>query len=143
MEGTIFCDMCGKEVPRRSFKHKYCSECSQSKQVKQIQEAKHRAKKKREAEEAAEAKRREQEKALNSLTATGKSTARVVAEARAFGMTYGTYTAAIRDGSIERILHAKGFTDPEAVLRGLTIRGENHLALTSMVDIIAADMRGG
>lgn len=115
MEPTLICRECGRETKRNSQSQKYCPGCAIARRAR-LNEA---SRLRRKAEAAGKTPNGER---LNSLTIGDKRTARIVAEARAFGMTYGTYTAAIRDGSIERVLRAKGFDDPEAVLRELTIK---------------------
>ena len=118
MELTLICRECGRETRRNSPSQKFCPGCAINRRAR-LNEA---SRLRRKAEAADKALNGDQADQLNTLTIGNKRTARIVAEARAFGMTYGTYTAAIRAGSIERVLKAKGFTDPEAVLRELTIK---------------------
>lgn len=119
MTEFLICGECGRETKRNAANQKYCPGCAILRRHRLNEESKER---RRNEAILRGIKGDEETELLNTLTTKGKRLARIVAEARAFGMTYGTYTAAIRDGSIERILRAKGFTDPEAVLRGLTIK---------------------
>ena len=116
MKELMKCAECGRIIERNAPSQKFCKECAASRRYQKS--------KARRAQKRIEAalKQEEDPALLNTLTTKGKSVPRIIAEARAFGMTYGTYTAAIRDGSIERVLRAKGFADPEAVLRGLDIK---------------------
>ena len=68
-----------------------------------------------EAYAAATGKRRSK----NIFCTTGKSLKQIDAECRLFGMSYGQYTAACREGTIEQILKLKGFKNPKAVLKKL------------------------
>lgn len=115
----INCAMCGIEMERTSPKHKYCKVCAYERVKRSAKAAKEREKRER---EVALVKEKSQEDMLCVLTLAGKTANRITAEARAFGMTYGTYSAAVRDGSIDKILKAKGFTDPEAILREVSIK---------------------
>ena len=115
----IRCEECGREIVRNSPKHKYCGECAYERVKRGNKEIRERKKREK---QVALAKEKSQEDMLCVLTLAGKTANRITAEARAFGMTYGTYSAAVRDGSIDKILKAKGFDDPEAILREVSIK---------------------
>lgn len=119
MGEIIRCEECGIEMERTSPKHKYCKVCAYERVKRGNKEIRERKKRER---EAALAKEKSQEDMLCVLTLAGKTANRITAEARAFGMTYGTYSAAVRDGSIDKILKAKGISDPEAILREVSIK---------------------
>ncbi|MBO5976258.1 MAG: hypothetical protein J6P94_03675 [Oscillospiraceae bacterium] len=89
-------------MDRTAPNQKYCYKCSRRK--------KRPAKKK---------KKSLQERLCDHRDLHGKSLARVDAEAKAFGLSYGQYTAAVYSGGIDALLKSKGFDDPAAVLRGL------------------------
>lgn len=112
----IKCAECGRLCERNSPSQKFCKYCAKIRRRKMENNRNKRIREEQKVEKINAAQ-------LNNTPVTvGKSSSRIIAEARAFGMTYGTYTAAIRDGSIEQILKAKGFDDPEAVLRELSIK---------------------
>lgn len=58
----------------------------------------------------------------DSFDLSGKSLARVDAEAHAFGLSYGQYTAAIRSGGIIQLLKSKGIRNYRKILRDLEVR---------------------
>lgn len=101
----IECARCGCAVERSAPNQKYCSNCSRMK--------KRPAKKK---------KKSLQERLCDHRDLHGKSLARVDAEAKAFGLSYGQYTAAVYSGGIDALLKSRGFEDPAAVLRGINTR---------------------
>lgn len=118
----INCAECGREIVRSTPKHKYCGECACIRMRRAAKAANERKRDALRAEKKAAAEAEAQKDVLHVLTLAGKTANRITAEARAFGMTYGTYSAAVRDGSIDKILKAKGFADPEAILREVTIK---------------------
>lgn len=58
----------------------------------------------------------------NDFDLSGKSLARVDAEAHAFGLSYGQYTAAVRSGTIIPLLKSKGIHHYRKILRELEVR---------------------
>ena len=62
------------------------------------------------------------EPSWDSFDLTGKSLARVDAEARAFGLSYGQYTAAVRSGGIIPLLKNKGIRHYRKILREIEVR---------------------
>lgn len=122
MTETIFCGECGREVPRKSIKHKYCDECAYIRQKRASRAAKERKKNERLAAAKAEAEAEKQKDVLCIFTLADKTANRITAEANAFGMTYGTYCAAVRDGCIEKLLKSRGISDPEAILREVKVK---------------------
>lgn len=101
----IDCAICGRRVPRTSPNRKYCRACA---------DKMHRSGRKR---------RGLSDQCLNNWRdLRGKSLARVDAEAKAFGLSYGQYTAAVYSGGIDTLLRSRGFNDPGGVLKGLRIR---------------------
>ncbi len=58
----------------------------------------------------------------DSFDLTGKSLARVDAEAHAFGLSYGQYTAAVRSGGIIPLLKSKGIRNYRKILREIEVR---------------------
>ncbi len=112
----LTCAACGKTVTVKSRGgRKYCDEC---KKLSDIQ--RNKIKDAREEREAAEYQeimlRRRRE---NPFDLSCKSLKRIDAEAKLFGMTYGTYTAACRCGFIIPILKDKGFKNPVKMLEEL------------------------
>lgn len=116
MSETIFCGECGKEMLRRSRSHKYCDECAHVRKRRLENERRARQK------TAQPEKKKTPKDVLCIFTLTGKTANRITAEANAFGMTYGTYCAAVRDGCIEKLLKARGISDPETILREVKIK---------------------
>lgn len=57
----------------------------------------------------------------DSFDLTGKSANRVTAEANAFGLSYGIYSAACRSGTIIPLLKDKGIHHYRKILRELEI----------------------
>lgn len=58
----------------------------------------------------------------DSFDLTGKSLARVDAEAHAFGLSYGQYTAAVRSDGIIPLLKSKGIRNYRKILREIEVR---------------------
>lgn len=58
----------------------------------------------------------------DSFDLRGKSLARVDAEAHAFGLSYGQYTAAVRSGGIIPLLKSKGIRNNRKILREIEVR---------------------
>ncbi len=98
----IECARCGNAVERTAPNQKYCPNCSRGK--------KRPVRKKRKSLS---------ERLCDHRDLRGKSLARVDAEAKAFGLSYGQYTAAVYSGGIDALLKSRGFDDPAAVLRGV------------------------
>ena len=98
----IECARCGCATERIAPNQKYCPGCSRAK--------KRPAGKKRKSLS---------ERLCDHRDLRGKSLARVDAEAKAFGLSYGQYTAAVYSGGIDALLKSRGFDDPAAVLRGI------------------------
>jgi len=123
------CAACGRDTERRSANQKYCQGCAYFIHVKQTIDAQRLARQKKEADaarikkEASKAEeRRKKAERLVTLTLEGKSLRRIAAEAKAFGLSYGQYSAAISSGGIRQLLRHRGITNPEAVLRGIKIK---------------------
>ncbi|MBE7016658.1 MAG: hypothetical protein E7420_00670 [Ruminococcaceae bacterium] len=101
----IECARCGKAVERTAPNQKYCPNCSRAR--------KRPAGKKRKSPS---------ERLCDHRDLRGKSLARVDAEAKAFGLSYGQYTAAVYSGGIDALLKSRGYDDPAAVLRDIKPR---------------------
>lgn len=100
----IDCVNCGRRVLRTAPNRKYCRSCA---------EKMYRSGRK---------KGLSAQRLQNWRDLKGKSLARVDAEARAFGLSYGQYTAAVYSGGIDSLLRSRGFNDPGAVLKEIKIR---------------------
>lgn len=99
----INCADCGRRVERTSPNRKYCRRCAEKRRAAR--------------------RRKKPDPRLNDWhDLRGKSLARVDAEAKAFGLSYGHYTAAVYSGGIDPLLKSLGFEDPGAVLEGLRVR---------------------
>ena len=102
----IECHCCGEKTPRTSPNRKYCSRCAEK--IAKSPTRKRRSK--------------SAERLLDWRDLRGKSLNRVDAEAKAFGLSYGQYTAAVYSGGIDALLRSRGFIDPKAVLMGVKAR---------------------
>ena len=102
----IECHCCGAKTPRTSPNRKYCSECAEKISKSPIRKKKSKA----------------SERLLDWHDLRGKSLRRVDAEAKAFGLSYGQYTAAVYSGGIDALLRSRGCRDPRAVLMGVKVR---------------------
>ena len=122
MPRTIVCQICGKTVEMHSGNQIFCRDCAQEGyRMNQAARPRKRRSAGKGAGPPAAAKRKRPD--INDVhDLTGKSLARVDAEAKALGLSYGQYTAAVRSGSIDRVLAAKGITDPRKVLRQIKIK---------------------
>ena len=100
----INCEICGRRVVRTAPNRKYCRACAEKKRG---------SRKKGKAARA---------KLLDWHDLRGKSLARVDAEAHAFGLSYGQYTAAVYSGGIDALLRSRGVDDPAEVLRNVRAR---------------------
>jgi len=100
----IDCAICGRRVVKTSPNRKYCRSCAEKAK---------RGGKKRKLSTA---------RLLSWRDLRGKSLARVDAEAKAFGLSYGQYTAAVYSCGIDALLRSRGITDPAQVLRGVRLR---------------------
>ena len=98
----IECPRCGRAVERTAPNQIYCSNCSRMKK-----------------RPSGKKKKSLQERLCDHRDLRGKSLARVDAEAKAFGLSYGQYTAAVYSGGIDALLKSRGIENPEAILRGL------------------------
>ncbi len=103
----IECAKCGRAVERTAPNQKYCSCCGRGKKSY----ARGKGRRKSMAE-----------RLLDHRDLRGKSLNRVDAEARAFGLSYGQYTAAVYSGGIDALLRSKGIEDPAAILRNVVAR---------------------
>lgn len=122
--GPFTCDCCGKvgvkKVPTQRFCCRACSDKVNREERKHYfaqYEADRRAAAKMEQHRADHAS--DEGAKFDELRLEGKSLARVDAEAHAFGLTYGQYTAAIRSGGIEQLLRYKGITNWKEILQGI------------------------
>ena len=121
MSAEKICICCEKKFKSSHSSRKYCDRCRGATAAERrririkagLPVDKPQKKAKREPDESA---------LLNYHSLKGKSLARVDAEAKAFGLTYGQYTAAVYSGSIDRLLKLKGIDDPVAVLRGVKVK---------------------
>lgn len=125
--GTFVCECCGKEGKKNNATQRYCNaECRK----RVDKEKRRRYRQEREADKRAAAvmeERRERhatkpDARLRELSLEGKSLARVDAEARAFGLSYGQYTAAIRSGGIIQLLRSRGITNWREILQNIEIK---------------------
>ena len=100
----IECVSCGRRIARTAPNRKYCRACAEK------------------AKRAGRRGRLSARRLLSWRDLRGKSLARVDAEAKAFGLSYGQYTAAVYSGGIDALLRSRGFTDPAEVLRGVKVK---------------------
>ncbi|MBQ8264145.1 MAG: hypothetical protein IJY96_05145 [Oscillospiraceae bacterium] len=117
------CTICGKEGMGKG--NKYCPDCAGTAKQENMRT---KYEKRRANEKAAEREERKRlrepsaEQLLDWHDLSGKSLARVDAEAKAFGLSYGQYTSAVRCGSIDQLLRSRGIADPAAVLREIKVK---------------------
>lgn len=118
----LTCATCGKVVTvKNRGGRKYCDDCKDLNP-----ERREKVKAEREEREAAEyAALMKKHAEENPFDLSCKSLKRIDAEAKLFGMTYGTYTAACRCGFIIPILKDKGFKDPVKMLKKLEEKETN------------------
>lgn len=116
--GAAECAACGAIFERESNSRKYCDECQKrSSQWRTERNKERRAAREQAIQEAIKGRIR-----YDDFDLSGKSLARVDAEAKLFGMSYGQYTAAVRGGGIHQILKHKGIRNPKKMLRELEVR---------------------
>lgn len=116
MTDFLNCQICGKKTERSSNNQKYCPECSKVAWKSLYLERQKAAAKLRE-----EAKKKAA-KLPDWCNLEGKSLARVDAEAKAFGLSYGQYTAAVASGSIDQLLKMKGIKNPRKILSQIEVK---------------------
>ncbi len=100
----IDCVSCGRRVVKTAPNRKYCRACAEK------------------AKRSGRKRKLSTARLLSWQDLRGKSLARVDAEAKAFGLSYGQYTAAVYSGGIDALLRSRGFSDPAEVLRGVRVR---------------------
>ena len=98
------CQRCGRSFEKTHGSQRYCPLCRRPGSAKYKRSAPKKA------------------RLLDWHDLRGKSLARVDAEAKAFGLSYGQYTAAVYSGGIDALLRSRGFIDPKAVLMGVKAR---------------------
>lgn len=114
----IICAACGEKVHvQNSPRRKYCDIC---KTLTENQRQSMRHQREQEARDAAE-KLLELQRQADPFDYRLMSDKRLGAVIKMFRMTYGTYTAAYRSGILPQLLKAKGFADPEKMLREMEI----------------------
>ncbi len=121
MSAEKICACCEKKFKPSHSSRKYCDRCrgateGERKRIRikaGLPVDKSEKKAKREPDESV---------LLDHHKLKGKSLARVDAEAKAFGLTYGQYTAAVYSGGIDQLLKSKDIDDPVAVLRGVKVK---------------------
>lgn len=114
------CQLCGVEMEITNRNQKHCAVCRNA--AKGIVEKRSTSTGNREKAKAALSVLSAGGIKWDEFDLTGKSLARVDAEAKLFGMSYGQYTAAVRGGSIKQILKYKGIKNPKKMLRELKTR---------------------
>ena len=114
----LTCAACGKTVVVKSRGgRKYCDVCKTLTEAQRRNIAQQRAE-----EEAAAAERLlEHRRQADPYDYRLMSDKRLGAVIKMFRMTYGTYTAAYRSGILPQLLKAKGFADPEKMIRQLEV----------------------
>lgn len=120
MISKINCQLCGAEIEITNRNQKYCATCRNA--AKGIVEKDYKARKRKEKAKTAHCALTAGGIKWDEFDLTGKSLARVDAEAKLFGMSYGQYTAAVRGGSIKQVLKHKGIKNPKKMLRELKTR---------------------
>ncbi len=112
------CPACGEVAERKTPNKKYCTDCAAKRQKMTVTQ--------RQQMDlllgVTKLKRPTTSEALATFDPKGKSIERLNAEARAFGMTYGQYVAAVACGSIVHVVESKGIKDWQAVLRSIYIK---------------------
>lgn len=103
----IECAKCGAAVERIAPNQKYCSLCGRGKRKKTRGKT---------------GRRSLAERLADHRDLSGKSLRRVDAEAKAFGLSYGQYTAAVYSGGIDALLKSRGIEDPAGILRNVAER---------------------
>lgn len=110
----LVCAACG-EVFEPYYRHGvYCQAC---KKLSAVLRSKMRTERELALYEAEEAATRRKPK--GPFDTTYKDLRRIDAECKLFGISYGKYTAACREGTIEKLLKAKGFKNPRKMLKEL------------------------
>ena len=116
-EGQRVCAACGEGfyLTNGTKSATYCANCRalSSKERAAVKKARE------EAMGAALAAATGKSRSKNIFSTKGKNLRQIDAECRLFGMSYGQYTAACREGTIEQILKLKGFNNPKAMLKKL------------------------
>lgn len=126
MTDFLDCQICGKRTERSSNNQKYCPECSKvAWKSLYLERQKAAAKLREDAKKASPPpcpRKKKTAKLPDWCNLEGKSLARVDAEAKAFGLSYGQYTAAVASGSIDQLLKMKGIKNPRKILSKIEVK---------------------